>query len=82
MTLCQIKSAYINILERIIYCSMAWLCCDEDGTDVLFVEKPSRNIEEGAWVRGKDTRIVELRKGASKQLLGRSLTWKDEPVEI
>lgn len=61
---------------------MAWLCCDEDETLVLFMDKPIRNEEEGAWVRGKDTRIVELRKGADVQLLGIKLTWKDEPKEI
>ena len=66
---------------------MAWLCVDEDGTEKISQEKLER------WQFGKDTHKnvirfwhgksnVALPKGSIKRLIGRELTWDDDPVEF
>ena len=60
---------------------MAWLAVDEDGQEVLFSSCPRRNTEEGAWI-AVDDGVVEIRKGAIQRLIGKELTWLDEPIEF
>ena len=56
----------------------AWVCVDEDGDELITDQKP---IKTGyVWVSDKD--IVYLPKGSIKKLIGRKLTWADEPVEL
>ena len=54
---------------------MAWVAVNKDLTENIFDEKP---------VRGNDTweyqiSVIGLPKGAIKRLIGKELTWKDEP---
>ena len=66
---------------------MEWLAVDKDGTEWVCSDKPSResanddefspnSIWADAWEQ------IELPKGSIAKLIGRELTWSDEPVEI
>ena len=77
---------------------MAWVAVNKNSTEGIFKFKPRRipvsslfynficksefwsdvnSIEEG-----NDDTEIELPKGTIKKLIGRELTWKDEPVEL
>jgi hypothetical protein len=62
---------------------MAWLAVDKDGAEVAFdstvPSKPERQ-PHGSWTTYYDR--VRLPKGLIKRLIGRELTWDDEPVEF
>lgn len=65
---------------------MAWVAVHEDGKEGIFANKPSRS--EGLWwdtvyidYTQYDTEI-SLPKGSIKKLIGRDLTWEDEPVKL
>lgn len=77
---------------------MAWLAVTEYGAEMMFHNKPTRQKAGGKgydywqddevyWeVRGyttcaKDYSIV-LPNGTIEKLIGRKLTWEDEPVEL
>ena len=66
---------------------MAYLACDKDGTEWICSDKPSRepviddefspnSIWADAWEQ------IELPKGSIAKLIGRELTWADEPYEL
>lgn len=63
---------------------MAWLCKDKDGTELIFSVKPMRYMNE--WVVGTsdsmDKDVITLPSGSIAKLIGRELTWEDEPVMI
>ena len=65
---------------------MAWVAVHKDGSESIFDIKPRRvdrfwsdefYIDDVLW----DSEI-ELPKGSIKKLIGRDLTWGDEPVEL
>jgi hypothetical protein len=59
---------------------MAWLCADKYG-EIIATEKPERSLAaEGAWLVAYED--INLPKGSIKRLIGRELTWEDEPVEF
>ena len=58
---------------------MAWLAVDKDGAEGVYEERPER-VEIQAWWSYDGS--VRLPKGSIKKLIGRELTWQDEPVEI
>lgn len=57
---------------------MLWLAVDEDGTEWIYEYKPERLASE--WNFGGSYNIIP--KGSIQKLIGRSLTWNDEPVEL
>ena len=57
---------------------MAWLSVDKDGAEFFSILKPDRGIVE--WVTVSN--YVELPRGSIAKLIGRKLTWDDEPVEL
>lgn len=61
---------------------MAYLCVDKDGTEIIFAERPRRF--RSIWIGREKTgdKYVELPHGSIAKLIGRELTWSDEPVEI
>lgn len=73
---------------------MAWVAVTKHDTEIISDDKPERKgyIERSLsyWYCGSgsmyDTEhmnlIVELPKGSIFKLIGRNLTWDDEPVEI
>lgn len=58
-----------------------WLAADEYGEYLFFYNKPIRF--RGSWYTGNpyETTSVELAEGETLRLIGRTLTWEDEPVE-
>ena len=69
---------------------MAWLAVNKDKSEVICGDwkKPRKDFEAGKWscciIYGDfvwDNRIY-LPKGTIKKLIGRDLTWKDDPVEL
>lgn len=62
---------------------MAWLACNDDGTELCFTDKtPERWRKE--WVLAEDDigDCYVFESGMIEKLIGRPLTWEDEPVEI
>ena len=63
---------------------MAWVAVHKNSNEGIFKRKP-RKTYYGYWVDSdedsKDTEI-ELPEGTIKKLIGRDLTWEDEPVEL
>lgn len=59
---------------------MAWVAVNYNGNECVFDTKPER-YNNLFWVIewGDD---VYLPKGSIKKLIGRELTWEDEPVEL
>lgn len=73
-----------------------WLAKEKDGKEVIFKCKPHREKFTGKWNDSKyhfepggsfavfdqhNSRII-LPKGAIEKLIGKSLTWKDDPVKF
>lgn len=76
---------------------MAWLAVDYDGFEHIFDEKPHRipfdgedSFLTGVWKACDDVIDnsmveiygIDLPRGSIEKLIGRKLTWKDEPVEL
>ena len=66
---------------------MAWVAVNKDGSERIFMQKPKR-FAHGIWASTHNdyaTRFydfVELPKGSIKKLIGKELSWEDEPVEL
>ena len=67
---------------------MAWVAVDENGTETIYDVKPLRGTNkikknQKMWVVPHiGSHYIFLPKGSIKKLIGKDLTWKDEPVEI
>jgi hypothetical protein len=70
---------------------MSWLAVDKGGCEHIFAEKPCRNESNTLWIcsvvylygqRCANTGCCYLPKGSIKKLIGRELSWDDEPVEL
>ena len=59
---------------------MVWLAVDKDGTEVIYEEIPVRLIN--VWRPRLELAFIELPKGSIAKLIGRELTWEDEPVKL
>lgn len=59
---------------------MAYVVVDKEKREWIFNAFPEKLIEFGYWTSDED--FIELPKGSIKKLIGRTLTWEDEPVEI
>ncbi len=64
---------------------MAWVAVDKDGTEAIYSKKPLRS--ERIWLdrphpstRVNDT--MNLPSGSIERLIGRRLTWEDDPVKL
>ena len=61
---------------------MAWVAVNTYGIENIYESEPYR--ESGHWWddnNGPDTEI-SLPKGSIRKLIGRDLTWEDNPVEL
>ena len=65
---------------------MAWVAVDKDGTECVYSGVPSRNNRIGYWETYTQDVVelsyIQLPQGTIKKLIGRELTWDDEPVEL
>lgn len=65
---------------------MAWLCVTKGGVEIKFKNKPRRakftscDADVSLWYGGCEHEY--LPKGSIKKLIGRNLSWQDEPVEL
>lgn len=64
---------------------MVFVAIDKDGSEWMFDVKPYRQAE--VWVTSQydfdhGANWFELPKGSIRKLIGRELTWEDEPVEL
>ena len=60
---------------------MAWVAVDEDGEERIFEAIPYR-LYDSFWAPESVSSVVSLPKGSIKRLIGRDLSWSDEPVEL
>lgn len=64
---------------------MAWIAVSKDGTERIFNKRPLRFYTKkhivDFWFVKDDTCVV-LPKGTIKKLIGRDMTWTDEPIEL
>lgn len=64
---------------------MAWVAVDKDSTEIIFTDKPCRmydDVEDCEYWDTTSGMFVVLPKGTIKKLIGKTLTWEDEPVEL
>ena len=58
---------------------MAYLCVDKNGYEYMSEGKPRRG--EYGWSEDNDL-MMAMPKGSIERLLGRAMSWKDEPVNL
>lgn len=61
---------------------MAWVAVENGGYEVIFDIKPTRNEYLHVWHVDIYNNAILVPKGSIKKLIGRELTWDDEPVEL
>lgn len=64
---------------------MAFVAVDKDGAEAIYDEHPERHAV--SWLptkyrNGEYTEWIYLPKGSIAKLIGKELTWEDEPVEL
>ena len=63
-----------------------WLAVDKDNSVWLYDKKPSRrntlDTNSETWAVLPEEMYIEASKEVMLKLLGKELTWNDEPVEI
>ena len=63
---------------------MAWLAVDGDEQELIFEVKPKRSKEGRIWQlpsRYSNYSVIYLKKGTIEKIIGRKITWDDEPVK-
>lgn len=65
---------------------MAYVACDKDGTEWVYEDKPTRESNSDCHFCNNNIwsafEQIELPKGSIRKLIGKDLTWEDEPVEL
>lgn len=64
---------------------MPYLAVNKDGVEAVFRFKPIRDNFFRVWKPSEKypfDALVELPKGTIKKIIGRELTWEDEPVKL
>lgn len=64
---------------------MAWVAKNKDGSETIYEVQPYRHNDE--WVSRKDGlerpyQHFNIPQGSIKKLIGRELSWDDEPVKL
>lgn len=64
--------------------TMAWLAVDENEDAYIFEQKPSRTTlrGKGHWDCKENYGLGLIDDYVANILVGRELTWEDEPIEI
>lgn len=61
---------------------MAWVAIDCSG-EYISTKKPFKDMFNiGYYGFHNDSERIKLPKGSIKKLIGRNLTWNDEPMEL
>ncbi len=62
---------------------MAFVAVDADKSEWIYETKPTRQSYKDVWrCDGQLDSMIELPTGSIARLIGRELTWDDEPVEL
>lgn len=62
---------------------MSWVAVDAKGEEYVYSKNPFKALGCSFWsVSDWSESLVCLPKGSIKKLIGRDLTWEDEPVEL
>lgn len=61
---------------------MAWLAVDLNDEEYIFEYEPIRNFEYSRFLSYDMDGYIDLPQGTIEKIIGRKLTWDDEPVEI
>ena len=63
-----------------------WLAVDKDNSVWLYDKKPARmqalNTNSETWAIMPEDNCIQTSKEVMLKLLGKELTWSDEPIEI
>ena len=60
---------------------MAWAAVDKDGRECIYQFHPKRGNNQFMPLYEYSMSLA-LPKGSIKKLIGRDLTWEDEPIEL
>jgi len=63
--------------------NMAWLVVDGNGDEFIFEVKPKRSSSGQIWQLKSchsNYSVIYLKKGTIEKIVGRKMTWEDEPV--
>lgn len=58
---------------------MAWVAVDDQGYETIHEYIPTRTDD---WYWRSEESYVFIPSGSIEKLIGRKLTWSDEPVEL
>lgn len=67
---------------------MAWVAVDYENNEFIYDYHPidlryKRNgVFHQTWFPDEESVEIKLPKGSIEKLIGRKLTWEDEPVEL
>lgn len=61
---------------------MAWVAVDKYNDAYIFSIKPTRDEANEIWNVKKPYMLVAIPRKYVKKLIGRDLTWKDDPVQL
>lgn len=66
---------------------MAWLVVDKDSTEKIFNHAPRKiplfpNIWVDNYIVSVECFHIKLPKGTIEKIIGKKLTWNDEPVKL
>lgn len=69
---------------------MTYVAVDKNGTEAIFQSEPERDYYPAEDIHfwqsadddSNDNLRIELPSGSIEKLIGRTLTWDDEPVEL
>jgi hypothetical protein len=57
-----------------------WVAVDEDGYEVVHAQEPRRSLYFSQWISDADYRFLAY--GTIAKLIGRPLTWDDDPIDL
>ncbi len=60
---------------------MAWIARDKDNDLYVYMDKPKRDEIQSLWV-SDNSNFAKLSYYGDRKLIGKTITWDDEPVEL
>ena len=63
---------------------MAWVAVDKSGDEWIYAEKPKKYEDSVCWCSysNENYSYIHVPKGTIEKIIGRKLTFEDEPVEL
>ena len=61
---------------------MAWVAVDLNDGEYIFEYEPRRDFKYSCFLSYDMDDYIDLPQGTIEKIIGRKLTWDDEPVEI